>query len=55
MKREQLVKFLKELQSDEYDSEEVASMNKSQIIQAIIDCALFYKYYDNDTERPTTS
>jgi hypothetical protein len=55
MKREQLVKFLKELQSDEYDSEEVASMNKSQIVQAIIDCALFYKYYDNDTERPTTS
>lgn len=54
MKRKQLVKILKELQSDEYDPEEVASMNKSQIVQAIIDCALFYKYYDNDTEGPTT-
>ena len=54
MKRKKLVKILKELLSDEYDSEEVASMNKSQIVQAIIDCALFYKYYDNDTEGPTT-
>jgi hypothetical protein len=44
MKRKKLVKILKELQSDEYDSEEVASMSKAQIIQAIVDCALFYKY-----------
>lgn len=47
MKREQLVKILKELQSDEYDSEEVASMNKEQIVEAIIECALYYKYNNN--------
>jgi hypothetical protein len=44
MKRKKLVKILKELLSDEYDSEEVASMNKKQIVKAIIDCASFYKY-----------
>jgi hypothetical protein len=47
MKREQLVKVLKELQSDEYDPEEVASMNKEQIVEAIIECALYYKYNNN--------
>jgi hypothetical protein len=47
MKREQLVKILKELQSDEYDPEEVAKMNKEQIVEAIIECALYYKYNNN--------
>ena len=47
MKREQLVKILKELQSDEYDSEEVAKMNKEHIVKAIIECALYYKYNSN--------
>jgi len=44
MKRKHLVKILKELQSDEYDHEEIASINKEQIVQVIIDCALYYKY-----------
>ena len=47
MNREQIVKILKELQSDEYDPEEVASMNKEQIVEAIIECALYYKYNNN--------
>jgi hypothetical protein len=42
-RRLELVNDLKELQSDEYDSHQVASMTKRDIVDSIIECAYYYK------------
>jgi len=46
-RRLELVNDLKVLQSDEYDSHQVASMTKKEIVDSIIECAYYYQQKAN--------
>ena len=46
-RRLELVADLKELQSDEYDADQVASMTKKEVVDSIIECAYYYKQQAN--------
>ena len=48
-RRLELVADLKELQSDEYDADQVASMTKKEVVDSIIECAYYYKQ-QNDSQ-----
>lgn len=46
-RRLELVNDLKELQGDEYDSHQAASMTKREVVDSIIECAYYYKEQAN--------
>jgi len=41
-RRSELIDDLKELQGDEYDADQAASMTKKEIVDYIIECAYYY-------------
>jgi hypothetical protein len=47
MNRKKLVEALEELLSDEFDSSELVYLNDEELVNAIIEAALFYKYENN--------
>ncbi len=48
MKRAELVEVLKDLQTDEFTPKQVMYLNKNQLLDAIVECAYYYKdeYYN---------
>lgn len=50
MKREKLIEALKELLSDEYDAEDLVHLSKKELVQKLIDVALYYQERYNSVE-----
>lgn len=50
MKREKLIEALKELLSDEYLAEDLVHLSKKELVQKIIDVALYYQERYNSVE-----
>lgn len=50
MKREKLIEALKELLSDEYLAEDLVHLSKKELVQKIIDAALYYQERYNSVE-----
>ena len=50
MKREKLIEALKELLSDEYDAEDLVHLSKNELVQKLIDVALYYQERYNSVE-----
>jgi hypothetical protein len=47
MNRRKLVEALEELLSDEFDSSELVYLTDEELVNAIIEAGLFYKYENN--------
>lgn len=50
MKREKLIEALKELLSDEYLAEDLVHLSKKELVQKLIDVALYYQERYNSVE-----